>query len=70
MSRSQKRVYLNDSRTDINPVAESTFDRFKAAKARSRSRMDRTELTHSEFLTLILDVWEEHEEPRRGKSDG
>lgn len=38
--------------------------RFYEAKHRSRKRLERKELKNEEFLMLILDVWEEYEEPR------
>jgi len=49
-------------------AAEDLGDRFRDAKERSRTRLGRKELTHGEFLKLLLDVWEEYEEPRRIKS--
>jgi len=40
-------------------------ERFAAAKSRSEARLG-MDMTHAEFLELLLDVWEEYEEPRGG----
>jgi hypothetical protein len=45
------------------PSTHHLRERFYAAKSRSKERTD-LELTNAEFLELLLNVWEEHHEPR------
>jgi hypothetical protein len=63
--RSKDNVWMNPRFSlSIKEEDGDLAERFKQAKERSRQRLERKELTHAEFLELLLNVWEEYEEPR------
>ncbi len=63
------RLGLNDSGQCLGDISKDTLTRFREARHRSKRRMGRTELQNHEFLKLLLDVWEEYEEPQRFDDD-
>lgn len=44
----------------ISGLQQSTKDRFDEMKHEARKRMGRKQLTHDEFVGLLLDVYEFH----------
>lgn len=44
----------------LNVAEKDSLDRFHAAKRRAQSRMDRSDLSNDEFMTLLLDVYQLH----------
>lgn len=67
MSRTQD---PDDGDEKAQPVIYSdrdTLRRFNRAKDRSQQRQDLGHLTHHEFLSLLLDAWEEQEQLMLGE---
>jgi len=63
--RTNDNVWINPRLTlGTANVEQDLRERFIDARERSRKRLERDELTYAEFLQLLLDVWEEYEEPR------
>lgn len=68
MTRPTTDIVLGHDRdgTKLQATFPETFrDRFYGAKSRSRDRQGLETMTNAEFVTMLLDVWEEYEEPRR-----
>lgn len=58
-------VYIHEQQNRVKVKykdCDGLGQRFNAARARSQERQDMDELTQEEFLSLLLDVWELHEE--------